>query len=84
MAKPRFTDYVELIHTLFDVSGDPSPATSRQIIALQNIAKSSKTDPALAKEITKALNTPTEHNGGPPRVSKSKASEFISQAFKTN
>ena len=65
----------------FDVSGDPSPATSRQIIALQNIAKSPKTDPALASEITKALNTPTEHNGGPPRVSKSKASEFISQAF---
>ena len=65
----------------YEFGDDPSPATSRQIIALQNIAKSSKTDPALAKEITTALNTPTEHNGGPPRVSKAKASEFISRAF---
>ena len=65
----------------YEFGDDPSPATSRQIIALQNIAKSSKTDPALAKEITTALNTPTELNGGPPRVSKAKASEFISRAF---
>ena len=65
----------------FDVGDDPSPATSRQIIALQNIAKSSKTDPALAKEITTALNAPTEKDGGPPRVSKGEASEFISRAF---
>ena len=37
--------------------------------------------PLLQKRFTTALNTPTEHNGGPPRVSKAKASEFISRAF---
>ena len=65
----------------YDVGDDPSPATSRQIIALQNISKSNKTDPALANEIKTLLTTPTEHNGGPPRVSKAKASELISRAF---
>ena len=65
----------------YDVGDDPSPATSRQIIALQNISKSNKTDPALAQEIKTLLTTPTEHNGGPPRVSKAKASELISRAF---
>ena len=65
----------------FDVGDDPSPATSRQIIALQNISKSNKTDPALANEIKTLLTTPTELNGGPPRVSKAKASEMISRAF---
>ena len=65
----------------FDVGDDPSPATSRQIIALQNISKSNKTDPALVNEIKTLLTTPTEHNGGPPRVSKAKASELISRAF---
>ena len=44
-------------------------------------ARANKTDPALANEIKTLLTTPTEHNGGPPRVSKAKASELISRAF---
>ena len=64
----------------YEFGDDPSPATSRQIIALQNISKSNKTDQALAKEIKTLLTTPTEKNG-PPRVSKAKASELISRAF---
>ena len=64
----------------YDTGNDPSPATSRQIIALQNIAKSNKTDPGLANEIKTILSKPVEKDG-PPRVSKAKASEMISRAF---
>ena len=64
----------------YDVGDDPAPATSRQIIALQNISKSNKTDPALADEIKTLLTTPVDKDG-PPRVSKAKASELISRAF---
>ena len=64
----------------YDVGDDPSPATSRQIVALQNISKSNKTDPAIAQEIKDLLSSPVEKDG-PPRVSKSKASELISRAF---
>ena len=63
----------------FDIGNDPSPATSRQIVALQNIAKSNKTDPALAKEIKHKLETPTPDDS--PRVSKKEASDLISRAF---
>ena len=63
----------------YEFGDDPSPATSRQIIALQNISKSRKTDPALAKEIKTLLETPTPDDS--PRVSKAKASELISRAF---
>ena len=64
----------------YDVGDDPAPATSRQIIALQNISKSNKTDPAIAQEIKTLLTTPVDKDG-PPRVSKAKASELISRAF---
>ena len=63
----------------YEFGDDPSPATSRQIIALQNISKNRKTDPALAKEIKTLLETPTPDDS--PRVSKAKASELISKAF---
>ena len=63
----------------YEFGDDPSPATSRQIVALQNIAKSNKTDPALAKEIKHKLETPTPDDS--PRVSKKEASDLISRAF---
>ena len=63
----------------FDIGNDPSPATSRQIVALQNIAKSNKTDPALAKEIKHKLETPTPDDS--PRVTKKEAFDLISRAF---
>ena len=63
----------------YDIGNDPSPATSRQIVALQNIAKSNKTHPDLAKEIKHKLDTPAP-NGG-VRVSKKEASDLISKAF---
>ena len=63
----------------FDVGNDPSPATSKQIVALQNIAKSNKTDPDLRDEITRKLNTPPPDGG--VRVSKKEASDLISRAF---
>ena len=63
----------------YEFGDDPSPATSRQVIALQNISKNRKTDPALAKEIKTLLETPTPDDS--PRVSKAKASELISKAF---
>lgn len=63
----------------YDIGNDPSPATSKQIIALQNIAKNRKTDPALAKEIKQKLETPTADDS--PRVSKKEASDLISRAF---
>ena len=63
----------------YEFGDDPSPATSRQIVALQNIAKSNKTDPDLAKEIKHKLDTPAP-NGG-VRVSKKEASDLISKAF---
>ena len=62
----------------YEFGDDPSPATSKQIVALQNIAKSSKTDPDLANEIKKKLNTPPD---GGVRVTKKEASELISRAF---
>ena len=63
----------------YDIGNDPSPATSKQIVALQNIAKSNKTVPALAKEIKLKLETPTPDDS--PRVSKKEASDLISRAF---
>ena len=63
----------------YEFGDDPSPATSRQIVALQNIAKSNKTDPALAKEIKHKLETPAPDGG--VRVSKKEASDIISRAF---
>ena len=63
----------------FDVGNDPSPATSKQIIALQNIAKSNKTDPDLRDEINHKLKTPPPDGG--VRVSKKEASDLISRAF---
>ena len=63
----------------FEQGNDPAPATNKQIIALQNIAKNRKTDPALAKEIKQKLETPTADDS--PRVSKKEASDLISRAF---
>ena len=63
----------------YEFGDDPSPATSRQVVALQNIAKSNKTDPALAKEIKQKLETPTPDDS--PRVTKKEASDLISRAF---
>ena len=63
----------------YDIGNDPSPATSKQIVALQNIAKSSKTDPDLKDEINRKLKTPT--TDGSPRVTKKEASDLISRAF---
>lgn len=63
----------------FETGNDPSPATSKQIVALQNIAKSSKTDPDLKDEINRKLNTPPPDGG--VRVSKKEASDLISRAF---
>ena len=63
----------------YEFGDDPSPATSKQIVALQNIAKSSKTDGDLADEIKKKLNTPPPDGG--VRVTKKEASDLISRAF---
>ena len=63
----------------YEFGDDPSPATSKQIVALQNIAKSNKTDPELAKEIKHKLETPTPDDS--PRVTKKEASDLISRAF---
>ena len=63
----------------YDIGNDPSPATSKQIVALQNIAKSNKTDGDLRDEITRKLNTPPPD--GSVRVSKKEASDLISRAF---
>ena len=63
----------------YEFGDDPSPATSKQIVALQNIAKSSKTDPDLADEINRKLKTPPPDGG--VRVSKKEASDLISRAF---
>ena len=63
----------------YDIGNDPSPATSKQIVALQNIAKSNKTDPDLADEINRKLKTPPPDGG--VRVSKKEASDLISRAF---
>ncbi|MYC13769.1 MAG: hypothetical protein F4Y39_08590 [Gemmatimonadetes bacterium] len=63
----------------YDIGNDPSPATSKQIVALQNISKSSKTDPDLKDEIKKKLNTPPPDGG--VRITKKEASDLISRAF---
>ena len=63
----------------YEFGDDPAPATSKQIVALQNIAKSNKTDPDLADEINRKLKTPPPDGG--VRVSKKEASDFISRAF---
>ena len=59
--------------------GDGEAATSKQIVALQNIAKSSKTDGDLADEINRKLKTPPA--AGKVRITKKEASELISKAF---
>ena len=59
--------------------GDGEAATSKQIIALQNIAKSNKTDPDLKDEINRKLKTPPA--AGKVRITKKEASELISKAF---
>ena len=63
----------------YEFGDDPSPATSKQIVALQNIAKSSKTDGDLADEINRKLKTPPPDGG--VRVTKKEASDLISRAF---
>ena len=63
----------------YEFGDDPSPATSKQIVALQNIAKSNKTDPDLKDEINRKLKTPKADNS--PRVTKKEASDLISRAF---
>ncbi|MXZ00019.1 hypothetical protein F4Y93_04985 [Candidatus Poribacteria bacterium] len=63
----------------YEFGDDPSPATSKQIVALQNIAKSSKTDGDLRDEIKRKLNTPPPDGG--VRVTKKEASDLISRAF---
>ena len=63
----------------YDIGNDPSPATSKQIVALQNIAKSNKTDPDLKDEINRKLKTPPPDGG--VRVTKKEASDLISRAF---
>ena len=63
----------------YEFGDDPSPATSKQIVALQNIAKSSKTDGDLSDEIRKKLNTPPPDGG--VRITKKEASDLISRAF---
>ena len=59
--------------------GPSEAATSKQIVALQNIAKSSKTDPDLKDEINRKLKTPPPDGG--VRVTKKEASDLISRAF---
>lgn len=59
--------------------GEGEAATSKQINALNNILKSSRTDPDLKDEIRTTLNTPPAE--GKVRVTKKKASELISKAF---
>ena len=63
----------------YEFGDDPAPATSKQIVALQNIAKSNKTDPDLKDEINRKLKTPPPDGG--VRVSKKEASDLISKAF---
>ena len=63
----------------YEFGDDPSPATSKQIVALQNIMKSSKTDGDLSDEIRKKLNTPPPDGG--VRITKKEASDLISRAF---
>ena len=60
-------------------TGPSEAATSKQIVALQNIAKSNKTDPDLADEINRKLKTPPPDGG--VRVTKKEASDLISRAF---
>ena len=59
--------------------GPGEAATSKQIVALQNIAKSSKTDGDLADEINRKLKTPPKD--GEVRITKREASDLISRAF---
>ena len=59
--------------------GPGEAATSKQIVALQNIAKSNKTDPDLADEINRKLKTPPKD--GEVCVTKKEASDLISRAF---
>ena len=66
----------------YEFGDDPSPATSKQIVALQNIAESSKTDPDLKDEINRKLKTPKADDS--PRVTKKEASDLISRAFDKN
>ena len=60
-------------------TGSSEAATSKQIVALTNISKSSKTDPDLKDEIKKKLNTPPKD--GEVRITKKEASDLISRAF---
>ena len=60
-------------------TGPSEAATSKQIVALQNIAKSSKTDPDLKDEINRKLKTPPKD--GEVRITKKEASDLISRAF---
>ena len=59
--------------------GPGEAATSKQIVALQNIAKSSKTDPDMKDEINRKLKTPPKD--GEVRITKKEASDLISRAF---
>lgn len=59
--------------------GDKEAATSKQIVALTNISKSSKTDPDLKDKIKRKLNTPPRD--GEVRITKKEASALISKAF---